>query len=146
MFFFRIPNLYLISLSCCMLSLSAARIIQEPTGDRPREHFQNATAIYDWVRDSHGTRLRTIVTRPNNSVDRIPVIFFVGWLGCDSVEYTHGETDAFGAIFTRLIETSRYATMRMDKPGVGESEGVCKRTDFLMELSGYRAAFDSLRK
>jgi len=36
--------------------------------------------------------------------------------------------------------------MRVDKPGVGESEGVCKRTDFLTELSGYRAAFDSLRK
>jgi len=27
------------------------------------------------------------------------VIFFVGWLSCDSVEYARGETDAFGAIF-----------------------------------------------
>jgi pimeloyl-ACP methyl ester carboxylesterase len=80
------------------------------------------------------------------SKTKVPVIFFVGWLSCDSVEYAQGETDAFGAIFWRLVETSGYATMRMDKPGVGESQGDCKRTDFLTELDGYRAAFDSLRK
>jgi pimeloyl-ACP methyl ester carboxylesterase len=145
MFFFRIPNLFVISLSWCVLSVSAAARIQEPAGDRPREHFQNAFATYDWVSDSRGTKLRTIVTRPNHSDGKIPVIFFVGWLSCDSVEYPRGETDAFGAIFWRLIETSGYATIRMDKPGVGESEGICKQTDFLTELSGYRAAFDSLR-
>ena len=146
MSFFRIPNLFLTSLLCCVLSVSATAHTQGQSADRPREHFQNATAVYDWVRDSHGTKLRTIVTRPNNSAGKIPVVFFVGWLSCDSVEYARGETDAFGAIFWRLIETSNYATMRMDKPGVGESEGDCKRTDFLNELSGYRAAFDSLRK
>ena len=144
MLFFRIP--FLISLLCCVLSVYAAARIQEPKADLRREHFQNATAVYDWVRDSRGNKLRTIVTRPNHSDGEIPVILFVGWLSCDSVEYPRGETDAFGAIFWRLIETSGYATMRMDKPGVGESEGVCKQTDFLTELSGYRAAFDSLRK
>src|SRR5882724_8742846 len=146
MFSFCIPNLVLISLSCCVLSVSASAHTRAQSADRPREHFQNATAIYDWVRDSQGTRLRTIVTRPNNNTDKIPVIFFVGWLSCDSVEYPRGETDAFGAIFWRLIDASGYATMRTDKPGVGKSEGVCKDTDFLAELSGYRAAFDSLRK
>jgi pimeloyl-ACP methyl ester carboxylesterase len=34
----------------------------------------------------------------------------------------------------------------MDKPGVGESKGDCARTDFLTELSGYQAAFDSMEK
>src|SRR5947209_2831458 len=32
----------------------------------------------------------------------------------------------------------------MDKPGVGDSEGDCAETDFETELSGYRAAFESL--
>jgi len=146
MFFFRIPSFILLSLSCCTVAVSAAAHTQQPAADHPREHFQNATATYDWVRDSRGNKLRTIVTRPNHSDGRIPVIFFVGWLSCDSVEYPRGETDAFGAIFWRLIDTSGYATMRTDKPGVGKSEGVCKDTDFLTELSGYRAAFDSLRK
>jgi len=77
---------------------------------------------------------------------KLPVVFFVGWLSCDSVEYANGETDGFGAIFHRLIEQSGYATVRMDKPGVGESQGNCSHTDFQTELSGYRAAFDSLNK
>jgi pimeloyl-ACP methyl ester carboxylesterase len=76
----------------------------------------------------------------------VPAVFFVGWLSCDSVEYARGETDGFGAIFWRVIETSRFVTVRMDKEGVGESAGDCSQTDFLTELSGYRAAFDSLGK
>jgi len=112
----------------------------------PREQFRNAIAQYDWVTNPKGQRIRTIVTRPKNADSKVPAIFFVGWLSCDSIEYVKGETDAFGAIFWRLIETSGFATMRMDKPGVGESEGNCAATDFQTELGSYRAAFDSLSK
>src|SRR6266496_1566464 len=111
-----------------------------------REKFQNTEVIYDWVSDNQGHQLRTFVTRPRAATGRVPGIFFVGWLSCDSVEYPKGETDGFGAIFWRLIEQSGYATMRMDKPGVGESKGDCSQTDFLTELSGYRAAFLSIEK
>ena len=114
MFSFRTPILFLIWLSCCMLPVYTTAHTQARSADRPREHFQNATAVYDWVRDSQGTKLRTIATGPNNRAAKVPVIFFVGWLSCDSVEYTRGETDAFGAIFWRLIEMSGYATLRMD--------------------------------
>lgn len=118
----------------------------QTTNERTREPFKNADAFYDWVRDAQGNRLRTIITKPKTAQGKVPTIFFVGWLSCDSVEYTRGETDGFGAIFWRLIETSGYATMRMDKQGVGESAGDCSKTDFLTELSGYRAAFASLGK
>jgi pimeloyl-ACP methyl ester carboxylesterase len=62
------------------------------------------------------------------------------------VEYADGGTDGFGAIFWALIENSGYATVRMDKPGVGESGGDCAHTDFQVELSGYQAAFDEMLK
>lgn len=39
-----------------------------------------------------------------------------------------------------------YATVRMDKPGVGESQGDCSNTDFTTELSGYQAACDAMLK
>jgi len=110
------------------------------------EKFQNAEVIYDLVSDNHGDQLRTLITRPKVSKARVPAIFFVGWLSCDSVEYPMGETDGFGTIFWRLIEQSGYATLRVDKPGVGESKGDCSSTDFLTELSGYQAAFDSISK
>ena len=117
-----------------------------PLAAQQREQFKNADVIYGWVSDSRGEQLRTFVTRPKSTAGKIPVIFFVGWLSCDSVEYPMGETDGFGAIFWRLIEQSGYATVRMDKPGVGESKGDCATTDFLTELSGYQAAFDSIPK
>jgi pimeloyl-ACP methyl ester carboxylesterase len=111
-----------------------------------RERFQNAEVLYDWVTDSRGEKLRTFVTHPKNAPGKVPVIFFVGWLSCDSMEYSEGETDGFGALILRLIDRSGYATVRMDKPGVGESQGSCGKTDFNVELEGWRAAFDSMGK
>ncbi len=114
---------------------------------QPREHFENADVLYDWVSNARGDKLRTFVTRPRKLSGKVPVIFFVGWLSCDSIEYPQGETDGFGALLLRLIEHSGYATVRMDKPGVGESQGTtCDKADFQGELEGYQAAFDSMSK
>ena len=121
---------------CCLPSVTAQN----------REQFKNADVIYGWVSDNRGEQLRTLVTHPKATTGKVPAIFFVGWLSCDSVEYPMGETDGFGAIFWRLIEQSGYAAVRLDKPGVGESKGDCAATDFLTELSGYQAAFDSISK
>lgn len=113
----------------------------------PREHLANSEVLYDWVNNSHGDELRTFVTRPKNLSGKVPVIFFVGWLSCDSVEYPQGETDGFGALMLRLIDQAGYATVRMDKPGVGESQGTpCNKADYQGELEGYQAAFDSMEK
>lgn len=128
-------------------ALSPVILGQTPPAAPPkREHFQNAEITYGWVQDSRGNRLRTLVTRPKGVAGKVPAIFFVGWLSCDSVEYPDGETDGFGAIFHRLIEQSGHATLRLDKPGVGESQGDCGKTDFTTELSGYQAAFDEMLK
>jgi pimeloyl-ACP methyl ester carboxylesterase len=136
------PTVFLLGM--LLLSFAVPSNAAQTTNERPREKFKNADAFYDWVRDAQGNQLRTIVTKPKTAHGKVPAIFFVGWLSCDSVEYTKGETDGFGAIFWRLIETSGYATLRLDKEGVGESAGDCGKTDFLTELSGYRAAFASL--
>jgi pimeloyl-ACP methyl ester carboxylesterase len=115
--------------------------------NRAREHFANAEILYDWVSNSRGDKLRTFITHPKNVSGKVPTIFFVGWLSCDSVEYAAGETDGFGALMLRLIDQSGYATVRMDKPGVGESQGTpCNKADYQGELEGYRAAFDSMNK
>jgi pimeloyl-ACP methyl ester carboxylesterase len=110
-----------------------------------REHFQNAEVLYGWAQDSRGERLRTFITRPKNVTGKVPAIFFVGWLSCDTMEYADADTkDGFGILLRRLIEQSSYATVRMDKPGVGESEGDCRKADFTEELSGYESAFDEM--
>jgi pimeloyl-ACP methyl ester carboxylesterase len=118
----------------------------QQTSTRPREHFENAEVIYDWVTNKRGEKLRTFITRPKNAGAKVPAIFIVGWLSCDSMEYAKGETDGFGALMLRLAGQSGYATVRMDKPGVGESAGNCAHADFKSELEGWQAAFDSLAK
>jgi len=103
--------------------------------------------LRDFVTNSRGDRLRVLVTRPEVARGKVPVIFFVGWLSCDSVEYANGETDGFGSLILRLVNQSGFATVRMDKPGVGESRGTkCSAADFQSELEGYEAAFDSMKK
>ena len=126
------------------LSITSLVRAQQPL---KREHFSNAEVLYDWVSNSRGDKLRTFVTRPKSISGKVPAIFFVGWLSCDSVEYANGETDGFGALMRRLIDQSGYATVRMDKPGVGESQGTpCNKADYQGELEGYQAAFDSMNK
>ena len=125
-----------------VLALCAWATAQDPK----REVFQNADVQYDFVTNSKGEKLRTYITRPKRSAGKVPVVFFVGWLSCDSMEYPNGETDGFGTFLRRVIDQSGYATMRMDKPGVGESQGKCGTADFNSEMSGWQAAFDSMSK
>jgi len=134
------------ALSLIAILLISFTLWSQTTPAPKRERFQNAEMIYGWAQDNDGHKLRTFVSRPKGATGKVPVIFFVGWLSCDSVEYPQGETDGFGAIFHRLIEQTGYATARMDKAGVGESQGNCAKLDFKTELSGYQAAFDELLK
>ncbi len=112
-----------------------------------REQFQNANVSYDWVVNRSGQQLRTFITRPKAAPGKVSVIFFVGWLSCDSMEYPDPNTrDGFGIFMRRLIDESGYATVRMGKPGLGESQGDCSKADFNSEMEGWQAAFAALGK
>src|SRR5207248_505671 len=90
-----------------------------------------------------GTLLRTIVTRPTAASAKLPAVFFVGWLSCDSME-SPSDADGFAALIRRVVQRSGMLTFRVDKPGVGDSQGDCSRTDFTRELESYRVAFRAL--
>jgi len=114
---------------------------------QPREKFEKADVLYDWAVNNKGEKLRTFITRPKATTGKVPVIFFVGWLSCDSMEYPDAATnDGFGIFLRRLIEESGFATMRMNKSGVGESQGICEKADFNAEMEGWQSAFVSLSK
>jgi pimeloyl-ACP methyl ester carboxylesterase len=111
----------------------------------PRESYPNVDVIYDSVTTPDGKRLRTIITKPHDSMGKLPVIFVAGWLSCDSVEAPAGTKDESGLVFRGLAQLPEFALFRMDKQGVGDSEGICGETDFDSELAGYRAAFRALK-
>ena len=114
----------------------------------PREQLQGVDAIYDAASTDLGFRVRTIVTRPRSATGKLPAVFLVGWLSCDSVEYPFGPgDDGFGQLLHDLATKSGYVLIRMDKPGIGDSEGPsCAKTDFQTELAAYRAAFRTLKR
>lgn len=109
------------------------------------ESYPKADVIYDSVAGPAGERLRTILTRPRDAKGKLPLIFVAGWLSCDSVEAPADTKDATGIVFRGLAQLPGFCLFRMDKQGVGDSEGDCAQNDFASELAAYRAAFRSLR-
>jgi len=112
----------------------------------PQETYPNVDVIYDSVAGPHGERLRTIITKPHGTKGKLPVIFVAGWLSCDSVEAPNETIDATALVFRGLAQMPGFCTSRMDKQGVGDSDGDCAKNDFESELAGYRAAFRALRQ
>ena len=111
---------------------------------QPAETYPGVDVLYDNVAGPNGQKLRTIITKPHDAAGKLPVIFVAGWLSCDSVEAPDGTTDAASLVFRGLAQMPGFCTFRVDKQGVGDSEGVCGETDFQTELAGYRAAFKAL--
>src|SRR5437773_10580214 len=112
----------------------------------PRENYPNVDVIYDSVTASDGHRLRTIITKSHDGKGKLPVVFVAGWLSCDSVEAPKGTKDASGIVFQGLAQLPGFCSFRVDKQGVGDSEGDRAANDFESELAGYREAFRALKK
>jgi pimeloyl-ACP methyl ester carboxylesterase len=96
------------------------------------------------VRTRKGLTQKLIVTRPNGSTRRLPAILFVPWMNCDSLAIPEGRRHGAQVILKHLVERSGLVVGRIEKPGVGGSEGVCADIDFDTELAGYQAAFSHL--
>ena len=129
-----------------LLLVATGRADQLPRrAQAPTESYPNVDVRYDSVAGPKGERLRTIITKPHDVKGKLPVIFVAGWLSCDSVEASADTKDATGIVFRGLAQMPGFCLFRMDKQGVGDSEGDCAKNDFEPELAGYRAAFRSLR-
>jgi pimeloyl-ACP methyl ester carboxylesterase len=108
------------------------------------ESYPGVTVQYDALTDAAGHRLRLIVTFPQGANERLPVIFVAGWLSCDTIEAPPGDKGAPQRLFQALAQLPGFATVRLEKPGVGDSEGDCAATDFAAELAAYQQAFRTL--
>ena len=121
-----------------------SRLLTGILPEMPRETYANVDVLYESVTTQKGEKLRAVVTKPKNVTGKLPVIFVVGWLSCDSIEAPNDTTEAMSLVFRALAEMPGFCTVRVDKQGVGDSDGVCAENDFDAELAGYRAAFRNL--
>ncbi len=133
-----------------LFALSASSVAAE-TATLPRrsglplEAFPGVEVVYTAVRNPKGPLQRAILTRPDGSTDRRPAILFVPWLSCDSVESPKGAAPGIDQLLQRLATETPFVLLRVDKPGVGDSEGDCGETDLETEIEGSRAALAFLR-
>lgn len=91
-----------------------------------------------------GARLRTFLSIPEGASSPRPCILHLPGLGCASAELSLDPEDST----RRLIEDLSMAglsTMRLERSGVGDSEGrPCQTLGFFDEVACYRAALDAL--
>lgn len=110
---------------------------------RPVETHAEIDTSYESVTSAYGIRHRTIVTKPRIS-GKQPAIMVLDGLSCSSIEVYPGRNDNWGKTLTGIIEDTGMVVMRVEKAGVGDSEGACSCADFHTDLAGYEAALQSL--
>ena len=112
--------------------------------EKPREQDEGYDVLYGAV-NSHGARLRTIVTRPKAG-GRHPAVMLIQGYGCGSIDQPLGQP-FFLTWLAHGLARHGYVTMRVDRPGCGDSEGgPCRDVDFETEIDGYREALRALKR
>ncbi|HEX8656682.1 MAG TPA: alpha/beta fold hydrolase [Hymenobacter sp.] len=112
----------------------------------PTERSPWYEATYSAVTAS-GNRLRTIITRPKGRPGQpVPLVMFLQGVGCFSVDNPLTPHETVNRIIDSLSRHG-YATLRVDKTGMGDSQGQpCPEADFRTEASGYKAALAAVRQ
>ncbi|MEO1130219.1 MAG: alpha/beta fold hydrolase [Planctomycetota bacterium] len=98
------------------------------------------------VTTQEGYRLRTIMTMPENKaeLEQLPAVFFIQGISCASIDPPAHSPSPFFNVINELTQRG-YATLRIEKPGTGDSEGPdCMELGFDEELAGYRAGLAQL--
>src|SRR5258706_12013168 len=106
----------------------------------PYEQIAGRVVEYGSLVSARGHRIRTITTRPPDAPGRLPLIVFLPWLSCDSIESPRGQTDGWSRMLHAVASGVDVVLVRVDKPGVGDSEGDCSKTDLEDDLPAFRAA------
>ena len=134
-------GIVVVTLAFLMAAVAAAQ------GLRPGTEAIPGTEVYrSTVKSGEGYPLGVFLTRPKGATGKLPVLFEVAWLSCDSVAQPKGVEDGFTQLVWDLAGQSGLATFRVDKPGVGESGGPkCSELDWSTELEAYRAAFAAMK-
>ncbi len=109
---------------------------------RPFETNPDAEVLYSSL-TVDGTRRRTIITHPK-SAGHFPAVLIMGGLGCYSLD---GAQNSYAGVISALAKQN-FVTMRVEKPGQGDSEGpACTdlKATAELETQGYIAGLKALK-
>jgi pimeloyl-ACP methyl ester carboxylesterase len=129
------------SCSCTAIAQSLERRLDRRTGaPMAEEKIEGVDVRYGEVRTAKGYRVRTYTSRPHGASGRLPLVVFVPWLSCDAVENPHNAHDGWSTMLRQVMRGSGMQVVRIEKPGVGDSEGpACARSDLDDDMAAFRA-------
>ena len=112
----------------------------------PLEQMASATIQYRSVAALPEVRLRTILSIPSDrSTSRFPAVLLLQGGSCGSID-TPLNPGLGQSGLMHTIGSQGFVTMRVEKSGVGDSQGAsCDSIGFNEELAGYQAALASLQ-
>ncbi|MDO5978567.1 PDZ domain-containing protein [Flavivirga spongiicola] len=110
----------------------------------PKEKHPKVDTFYETVTSDYGIKQRAIITKPKGN-KKFPAIILIQGLSCSTIEEFSNRSNNWVKLIKDLTEKSNMVLMRIDKPGVGDSEGDCGKVDFLTELNGYESAVKVLK-
>lgn len=109
-------------------------------GGLPEEAVEGVDIRYGEVRTAKGYRVRTYTSRPHGASGRLPVAVFIPWLSCDRVENPKNYKDGWSFMLRVVMRDSGMQVVRIEKPGVGDSEGpACADSDLDDDMAAFRA-------
>jgi uncharacterized protein len=114
--------------------------------ERPREPDNDQYKVRYESLVSRGARMRTIITIPASlkTGERAPAMLFIPGVALGTLDVALSNPDAYSQI-VRSFATRGYVTMRIEKPGIGDSEGgPAINADFLREADIYTQALNAL--
>lgn len=109
----------------------------------PYETAGDYDTLYEAV-DADGVLRRTILTRPREK-GPYPAVLFVGGIGRYSMDYPLDEKATYRQFLASLTRQG-FMTMRVEKTGMGDSEGEpCAKANLLTEIGGYVSGLKALK-
>lgn len=87
---------------------------------KPADNTDSYETIYDHV-VSNGHRIRVFITKPK-SQGKHPVFFWMQGINATTIDFPLSTKNAIAPLIKEFAE-SGYVTIRVEKPGVGDSEG-----------------------
>ena len=109
------------------------------------EDDPSVATLYESI-SVQNTLRRVLVDVPKHLTGRHPAVLLIGGIGCFSVDVASNSENGYLRI-TRDLARRGIVTMRLEKSGVGDSQGPpCHDVDFEDESASYAVALDALRR
>jgi len=124
---------------------TTSREISVMFNPRELETHPGLDTFYEQFTTRFGITQRAIITRPKNKQGKQPALYMIGGLSCSSMEVYSQRGGNWPQVIRDLVEKTGMVVMRIEKPGVGDSQGACSQTDFHTELEGIREGIRLLK-